>query len=39
MECLPPAHRGRTFYEPTDRGFEAEIRRRMSDWDAKKNSR
>jgi putative ATPase len=36
MECLPPAHRGRTFYEPTDRGFEAEIRRRMSDWAAKK---
>ena len=36
MECLPPAHRGRTFYEPTDRGYEAEIRRRLSDWDAKK---
>src|SRR5262245_205736 len=25
MECLPPAHRGRTFYEPSDRGFEAEV--------------
>jgi putative ATPase len=36
MECLPPAHRGRTFYEPTDRGYEAEIRRRLSDWEAKK---
>ena len=29
MECLPPAHAGRTFYQPTDRGFEAEIRRRL----------
>ncbi|MCA1561292.1 MAG: replication-associated recombination protein A [Acidobacteria bacterium] len=29
MECLPPAHRQRRFYEPTDRGFEAEIRRRL----------
>jgi putative ATPase len=29
MECLPPAHRGRQFYEPTDRGFEADIRRRL----------
>ena len=32
MPCLPPAHEGRTFYEPTDRGFEAEIRRRLSEW-------
>ena len=29
MECLPPAHRGRRFYEPTGRGFEAEIRARL----------
>ena len=29
MECLPPAHRGRRFYEPTERGFEAEIRKRL----------
>src|SRR5262249_12861137 len=28
MECLPPAHKDRTFYEPTNRGFETEIRRR-----------
>ena len=26
MDCLPPAHRGRRFYAPTDRGFEAELR-------------
>jgi putative ATPase len=32
MECLPPAHRGRTFYQPTDRGFEAEVRRRLAEW-------
>ncbi|CAN5549711.1 replication-associated recombination protein A [soil metagenome] len=31
MECLPPAHIGRTFYAPTDRGHEAEIRRRMEE--------
>ena len=31
MECLPPAHRGRKFYEPTDRGFEAELRRRLEE--------
>jgi putative ATPase len=29
MECLPPAHRDRQFYEPTERGFEQEVRRRM----------
>jgi putative ATPase len=32
MECLPPAHKGRHFYEPTDRGFEAELRRRLAQW-------
>ena len=32
MECLPPAHQGRRFYEPTDRGFEQEIKRRLDDW-------
>ena len=29
MECLPPAHRSRRFYEPTDRGFEAELKTRL----------
>src|SRR5215471_18916458 len=32
MDCLPPAHKDRRFYEPTDRGFEAEVRRRLADW-------
>jgi putative ATPase len=32
MECLPPSQRNRRFYEPTDRGFEGELRRRLSEW-------
>ena len=32
MECLPPAHRDRTFYEPTERGFESTIRERIRAW-------
>ena len=37
MECLPPAHSGRTFYAPTDRGHEAEIRRRLEQIRKKKD--
>jgi putative ATPase len=29
MDCLPPAHAGRRFYEPTERGLEAEIKKRL----------
>jgi len=29
MTCLPPALEGRRYYEPPDRGFEKEIRRRL----------
>ncbi|MEN3338854.1 MAG: putative ATPase [Acidobacteriota bacterium] len=29
MECLPPAHAGRRFYEPVDRGLEVEIKRKL----------
>ncbi|MGH9310933.1 MAG: replication-associated recombination protein A [Vicinamibacterales bacterium] len=32
MECLPPAHQGRRFYEPLERGFEATIRKRLTVW-------
>jgi putative ATPase len=32
MSCLPPALEGRQYYEPTDRGFEQEIRRRLQGW-------
>jgi putative ATPase len=31
MECLPPAHRDRRFYEPTERGFEGTIRKRLTE--------
>jgi len=36
MECLPPALQGRRYYMPTDRGFEAEIERRLEEWRRKK---
>ena len=29
MDCLPPAQRGRRFYEPVDRGEEGDVRRRL----------
>ena len=31
MECLPPAHSGRRFYEPTERGLEARIKQRLEE--------
>ncbi len=31
MECLPPAHRGRRFYQPVERGLEARIRQRLEE--------
>jgi putative ATPase len=31
MVCLPPAHEGRQFYEPTDRGLESEIRKKLEE--------
>ena len=32
MECLPPSLRGRVYYQPTERGFEKEIKRRLEGW-------
>jgi putative ATPase len=32
MDCLPPALQGRRYYEPTTRGFEREIKRRLDGW-------
>jgi putative ATPase len=29
MDCLPPAHVGRRFYEPVERGLEVEIKRKL----------
>jgi putative ATPase len=34
MSCLPPALEGRRYYEPAERGFEAEIKRRLDGWEA-----
>jgi putative ATPase len=31
MECLPPAHRNRRFYEPVNRGLEIEIGKRLEE--------
>jgi putative ATPase len=32
MSCLPPELEGRAFYQPTERGFEKEIKRRLDGW-------
>jgi putative ATPase len=39
MSCLPPALDGKTYYEPTDRGFEKEIKRRLEGWQEIKKAR
>jgi putative ATPase len=37
MDCLPGPLAGRTYYRPTDEGFEAEIARRLKKWKELKN--
>jgi putative ATPase len=32
MDCLPENLQGRSFYRPTERGFEKEIKRRLDAW-------
>jgi putative ATPase len=32
MSCLPEALEGRKYYQPTERGFEKEIKRRLDGW-------
>jgi putative ATPase len=39
MSCLPPALQGRKYYEPKDRGFEKEIKRRLDGWEEIKKKR
>ncbi|HEU4939203.1 MAG TPA: replication-associated recombination protein A [Vicinamibacterales bacterium] len=39
MVCLPPAHEGRQFYEPTDRGLESEIRKKLEELRRKRGKR
>ena len=34
MDCLPPNRAGRKYYQPTERGFEKEIKRRLDGWAA-----
>src|SRR5437016_7155416 len=39
MTCLPAALEGRQYYQPTEHGFEREIRRRIDLWAASKKRR
>jgi putative ATPase len=39
MTCLPQGLEGRRYYEPTERGFEKEIKRRLDGWEAIKRRR
>ena len=39
MSCLPPALDGRKYYEPKERGFEKEIKRRLDGWEEAKRKR
>jgi len=40
MSCLPESLAGTKFYQPTDRGFESVIRKRLAEWEAsRKNSK
>jgi putative ATPase len=32
MDCLPPSLADRTYYRPTERGFEKELKRRLEGW-------
>jgi putative ATPase len=36
MDCLPPSLQGKKYYQPTGRGFEEEIRKRIAEWTALK---
>ncbi len=39
MPCLPSTLEGRKYYQPTDRGFEKEIKRRLDGWEQIKKAR
>jgi putative ATPase len=39
MDCLPPSLSGRKYYNPPERGFEKEIKRRLDGWEAMKKNR
>ena len=37
LSCLPDSLQGTRFYEPTERGFEAEVKKRLQQWEEAKN--
>ncbi len=39
MDCLPESLRHRTYYEPRERGFEKELKRRLDAWKEIKRKR
>jgi putative ATPase len=39
MDCLPESLAGRKYYQPTERGFEKEIKRRLDGWEKIKDER
>ena len=39
MDCLPSGLSGRRYYQPTERGLEKEIGRRIAEWRAKRTDR
>ena len=39
MSCLPESLQGEKYYQPTDRGFEKEIKRRLDGWELIKQKR
>jgi putative ATPase len=39
MSCLPSALEGRKYYDPKERGFEKEIKRRLDGWEEIKRTR
>jgi putative ATPase len=39
MDCLPPSLAGKKYYNPSDRGFEKEIKRRLEGWEKVKEER
>jgi putative ATPase len=39
MTCLPESLRDRRYYNPPDRGFEREIRKRLEEWKRRKSER
>ena len=39
LSCLPDSMAGIKFYEPTERGFESEVKERLAQWQAKRKKK